>query len=64
MEKTLKKFYWSIVDLQFVLVSGIQHSDSIRTHIFIILPYRLLQNIESSSLYNIVSPCWLSILYI
>ena len=33
-------------------------------HFYIIFPYRLLYNIEYSSLCCIVGPCWLSILYI
>ena len=55
-----------------VLVSGVQQSDSV-THIFtyicvdilfqILFPYKLLQNIEYSSLYNTVGLCWLPILY-
>ena len=49
-----------------VLVSGIQQSDSvIHIHIFILFqilfPYRLLHNIEQSSLCYTVVPCWLSI---
>ena len=51
-----------------MLVSGIQQSDSViyvYTYSFsIIFPYRLLQNIEYSSLCYTVDPCWLSILYI
>ena len=58
-----------------VLVSGVQHNDSvihISTHIYvyisilfpILFPYRLLQNIECSSLCYTVGPCWFSILYI
>ena len=50
-----------------VLVSGVQQSDSvIYTHISllfkILFPFRLLQNIEQSSLCCTVSLCWLSIL--
>ena len=46
-----------------VLVSGVQQSDSvIHTYISIffqiLFPYRLLQNIEYSSLYYTVGPCW------
>ena len=43
--------YWSIVDIQCFAVSGVQQSDSV-THIHlsilfqILLPYRLLENIE------------------
>ena len=49
------------------LVSGVQQSDSvIHTHISILFqvlfPFRLLQNIEQSSLCYTVGPCWLSIL--
>ena len=52
-----------------VLVSGVQQSDSvIHIHISILLqvlfPFRLLLNIEQSSLCYAVSPCWLSILSI
>ena len=53
-----------------VLVSNVQQSDSIihkYTNIFlfyILLHYRLLQDIEYSSLCYIVGPCWLPILYI
>ena len=52
-----------------VLVSGVQHSDSV-IHINvsilfqILFPFRLLQNIEQSSLCYTVGPCWLSILNI
>ena len=50
-----------------VLVSGVQQSDSV-IHIHvpilfqIIFPFRLLYNIEQSSLCYTVGPCWLSIL--
>ena len=49
-----------------VLVSGVQQSDSvIRIHISILFqilfPFRLLKNIEQSSLCYTVGPCWLSI---
>ena len=52
-----------------VLVLGAQQSDSgIHIHISILLqiifPYRLLQNIEQSSLYYTVGPCWLPILHV
>ena len=58
--------YWSTVS---VLVSGVQQIDSV---IHIHLPffvrfcslYRLLQNIEQSSLCYTVGPCWISILNI
>ena len=54
-----------------VLDSGAQHSDSV-TYIYIhtyilfqiLFPYRLLQDIEYSSLCYTVGPYWLSILYI
>jgi len=50
-----------------VIVSGAQQRDSaIHIHISILfqtpLPPRLPHNIEQSSLYYIVGPCWLSIL--
>ena len=52
-----------------VLVSGVQQSDSVlHIHVSILFqipfPFRLLQNIEQSSLCYTVGPCWLSILYI
>ena len=52
-----------------VLVSGVQQSDSvIHIHVSILFqilfPFRLLQNIEQSSLCCTVGPCWLSILNI
>ena len=52
-----------------VLVSGVQQSDSvIHIHVSILFrilfPFRLLQNIEPSSLSYTVGPCWLSILNI
>ena len=52
-----------------MLVSGVQQRDSV-THIHgsvlfqILSLIRLLQNIEPSSLYYTVGPCWLSILNI
>ena len=52
-----------------VLVSGVQQSDSV-THIRvsilfqILFPFRLLQNIEQSSLCYTVGPCLLSVLNI
>ena len=51
-----------------VLVSGIQQNDSvIHIHVSILFqilfPFRLLRNIEQSSLCYTVSPCWLSILF-
>ena len=48
-----------------VLVSGVQQSDSV-IHIHasilfqILFPFRLLQNIEQSSVCYTVGPCWLS----
>ena len=50
-----------------VLASGIQESDLvIHTHVSILFqilfPFRLLQNIEQSSLWHTVSPCWFSVL--
>ena len=60
---------WSLADLQFVLVTGVQQSDSV-IHIYIHIPfqilfhYRLLQDIEYSSLCYIVGPCCLSILHL
>ena len=52
-----------------VLVSGVQQHDSvIHIHIFILFQIlfsqRLSQNVELSSLYYTVGPCWLSISYI
>ena len=52
-----------------VIVSDGQQSDSvIHTHVSILFhmlfPFRLLHNIEQSSLCYTVSPCWLSILNI
>ena len=52
-----------------MLVSGVQQSDSV-THIHvcilfqILFPFRLLWNIEQSSLCHTVGPCCLSILNI
>ena len=49
-----------------MLVSGVQQSDSV-IHIYvpilfqILFPFRLLQNIEQSSLCYTVGPCWLSV---
>ena len=62
-------FYRSIVDLQCVLVSGVQHSDSVfYKYIYILFHilfhYALLQCTEYSSLCYTVGPCCLSILYI
>ena len=52
-----------------VLVSGVQQSDSvipIQVPLLfqILFPFRLLENIEQSSLCYTVGPCWLSILNI
>ena len=52
-----------------VLVSGVQQSDLvIHIHVSILLqilfPFRLLHNMEQSSLCYTVGPCWLSILNI
>ena len=53
-----------------VLVSGVQQGDSVTLHIHvsilfqILFPFRLLQNIEQSSLCYTVGPCWLSSLNI
>ena len=52
-----------------VLVSDIYHSDSvIFIHIsvlfLVLFPFRLLQNIEQSSLCHTVGPCWSSVLII
>ena len=51
----------------FVLVSGVQQSDSvIHIHVSILFqvlfPFRLLQDIEQTSLCYTVDPYWLSIL--
>ena len=67
---SLKKIYWSIADLQccvsFKGTAKWFHYTC--TYIFIIFqilfPYRLLQNIEYSSLCYTVGPCWLFTLYI
>ena len=52
-----------------MIVSGVWQSDSdIRLHASILFqilfPFRLVQNIEQSSLFYTVGPCWLSILNI
>ena len=52
-----------------VLVSGVQQmaNDSV-IHVYVSIPFqilcpsRLLENIEQSSLYYTVGPCWLSVL--
>ena len=57
-------FFFNLIVFSMLLVSGVQQSDSV-IHIFfsqIFFPYRLLQNIEYSSLCYTVGPCWLSIL--
>ena len=51
-----------------MLVSGVQQRDSvIYIHVSILFqilfPFRLLHNIEQSSLCYTVGPCWLSILF-
>ena len=47
-----------------MLVSGVPHTDLITLYFFqILFPYRLLQNIEYSSLCYTLGPCWLSILH-
>ena len=65
----LKFLYYIEVQLinHVVLVSGVQQSDSVmHIHVSILFqilfPFRLLQNIEQSSLCCTVGPCWLSIL--
>ena len=61
-------FFSTEVDLIYsvVLVSDTQRSDSDTcVYLFqILFLYRLLQNIDYSSLCYIVGPCWLSILYV
>ena len=62
---TFKKFYWGRVDLQIVLISGIQQSDSVTYNTYfhpfpILFSYGLSLNIESSLCYT-VGPCWLSV---
>ena len=52
-----------------VLVSGVQQRDSvIHTHVSILFQilflFKLLHNIEQSSLYCAVGPCWVSIVNI
>ena len=55
--------------INIVLVLGVQQSDSVM-HILvsilfqILFPFRLLHNIEQSTLCYTVGPCWLSILNI
>ena len=63
----LKNFYWSIVVYNVVLVSAVQHNDSvIYVYIlfYILFHYGLSQNIEYSFLCYTVGTCCLSILYI
>ena len=62
-------FFYTGVELidNVVLLSAVQQSDSvIHIHVFILFqilfPFRLLHNIEQSSLYYTVGHCWLSIL--
>ena len=61
--------YWTIIDYQDVLVSGVQQSDSV-IHIPISIlfqipfQFRLLHNIEQSSLCYTVDFCWLSIFFL
>ena len=55
--------YWSIIDYSVVLFSGVHQSDLvIHIHNSILfqslLPFRLLHNIEQSSLYYTVGPYW------
>ena len=52
-----------------MLVSGVKCSDSVVcVYVYILFrilfPYRLLQNIECSSMCYTVDPCWLSVIYI
>ena len=52
-----------------VFVSAVQQRESViyihaSTLSKILFPYRSLQNIELSSLYDTLGPCWLSMLYI
>jgi len=53
-----------------MLVSDVQHRDSVYIYIYIYIHfqilflYKLLQNIEYSSLCYTIDPCWLSTLYI
>ena len=50
-----------------VLVSGLQQSDSgVYSYIFfqILVPYRLLYDIDYNSLCYIAGSCWLSILHV
>ena len=57
-------FCWSIVDIYILLVSSVHQSDSVTYILFqTLFLYRLLQNIEYSSLCYTIGPCWLSTLY-
>ena len=48
-----------------MLSSGVRKVIQIHTHTHThYFPYRLLQNIEYSSLHYVIGPCWLTILYI
>ena len=69
----LKKIFLFYIGVELinnvVLVSGVQHSDSVHhIHVSILFqmlfPFRLLQNIEQCSLCYAVGHCWLSILNI
>ena len=62
-------FYFILEINNVVLVSGVQQSDSvIHIHVSILFqilfPFRLLQNIEQSSLCYTVGHCWLYVLNI
>ena len=71
MEGFVLTFYFYIgVQLinSLVLISGVQQSDSVvQKHVSILFqilfPFKLLHNIEQSSLGYTVGPCWLSILF-
>ena len=61
--------FWRKLTHNIVLVSDVQQSGSvIHIHVSILFqilfPFRLLQNIEQSSLCYTVGPCWLSVLNI
>ena len=72
LSEFLKNFFsffnWSLVDIQCCVsfrCTAKWFSYNIYMYIFqILFPYRLLQNIDYSSLCSRVGPCWLSILYI
>ena len=58
-------FNWSIVDLSCCISFGYIAQWFNYIYFFqILFPYRLLQNVEYSSLFSTVGPCWLSVLYI